>query len=350
MSENKKTDRRRDLSDIIGAADAPLSEEFFEEKLRDMEDAHRVTRGGRMKHRKPATDARSLSDAEVVKKDLVFRDPRMQKIFGADDTELSEEFFEEKLKDLESKEKAAPPKPVTEYEQWLEEGLKKDKGYGDKVSYEGDISEEKDSYKGSTYEQYDKWQAETQEMIRRLKTRDAAIKARDDSINDALYVGSVLTGGSSAQYAGDTQRFLGMILGMVWYAITAAAMAGLFFAFGIRGNDLLIPAGIGGVVGAIIRHNGKDGYTVSEAIQLGAAEVGIFVASIIMWIVSLFSEPPFTVTLLVAGIFGCVGIYVREKHIMVRPTKEAVEKALPLFGFCLVTAIIVALVAGILGL
>lgn len=348
MSEQKKIDRRQDMSGFMGIDDTPLSEEFFEEKLSAMGAARPETKGGRMRHRKPAEDARSVSDAETVKKELVFRDPRMQKIFGADDTELSEEFFEEKLKDLESKEKPAPQKPRTEYEQWLENGLKKDKGYGSKESYEGEVTEDKDSYKGSTYEQYDKWQAETQEMIRRLKTRDAAIKARDDSIHDVLYVGSLLKGGSSAQYAGDNQRFFGMILGAVWYALTAAAMAGVFFAFGIRGNDLLIPAGIGGVIGAIMRHNGKDGYTVSEAVQLGAAEVGIFVASIIMWILSLFMDVPFAVTLLVAGIFGSAGIYIREKHFMARPTKEAVEKAIPLFGFCVIAAIVAALLCAVL--
>ncbi|MBQ1433741.1 MAG: hypothetical protein IIZ09_11665 [Ruminococcus sp.] len=344
MSDIKKSDRRRDISDILGVDDTPLSEEFFEEKLASMEDTVPHTKGRRMKLKKPEENALSAVNADELKKELVFRDPRMQKIFGADDTKLSEDFFEEKIKAMEQAHKSEPQKPKNEYEQWLEDGLKNDKGYGAKVTYEGEVPEEESSYKNSTYESYDKWQAETQEMIRRLKARDAVNKARDDNIHDAMYIGSLMRGGSSAQYAGDTQRFMSMILGLVWYALTAAAVVGMFFAFGIRGNDLLIPAGIGGVLGAVIRYNGKEGYTISEAFQMGATEVGIFAGSILLWIVSLFLPLNFAVIVLASSVFGSIGIYVREKIFMVRPGKEAFLKMVPIIGLCIVTAFISLLI------
>ena len=318
--------RRPDMSDLMGTDDIPLDEEYFEEKLKNMGDERKPSAVRRMKLKKPEENALLMSDRNDDR-EHVLRNSREQELFGVGDIDLSEEYFEEKIKAMEEAEKNAPEKPKTEYEQWLEEGLKKDKGYGVKESYEGDTEPEADSYRDSTYEHYDKWQAETQQLIRNLKARDARNKARDDNLNDMMYVGGILKGGSGTEHPGDPQRFFDMLIHGAWFMISSLAVAGVFFGFGARGYDLLVPFGLGTVVGAIVRYNGKEGYTMTEALQHGSVEIAILVATLISWMISLIFGGNMILFTLLGGACAIVGEYIKQRVFMARSSSESFHKA-----------------------
>lgn len=213
-----------------------------------------------------------------------------------------------------------------EYERWLEESLKESKGYGQKVSYEGEIPEGDGSwYENSTHAAYDKQMAETQQLIVALKEQDAKNKARDDFIHDILPRMN-----SWQNFSGDATQFLSMIGSAAWYLITALAGAGISFAFGRKGVDMIPWAGIGGVIGAIIRYNGKERYSLTEAILHGFTEIGLFVAAFIIGVWSFFGNMPYVAMLLLAAFFGAAGLFIREKIFFSRPASEAFFKALPI--------------------
>ena len=327
MAEKNVSNRRRDISALFGTEDIPLDEEFFEEKIKEMGDGPAPSAVRRMKLKKPEEDATLMSEAPRQTRTVT--DRRAQQLFGTDDMELSEEFFEEKLKELEEAEKSAPEKPKTEYDIWLEEGLKKDKGYGAKESYEGDVDPEEDSYKDSTYEKYDKWQAETQQLIRNLKARDARVEARDDNLHDILYLATLVKGGSGIEHTGNTQRFFGMIIGGVWFAISSLMVMGIFFGLGARGSDLLVPFGLGSLFGAIIRYNGRENYTFTEALQHGAVEVGVLASTVISWIISLIFGGNIILFTVIGGAGAIIGEYIKQRIFFERPTNESIYKTVP---------------------
>ena len=342
MADDKRIDRRRSMDALFGGENEELSEEFFEEKLKEMGEGPKITKGMVMKHQKLAEDP--LTVAEKAESGRIVRDEKMSALFGEDDIVPDEEELEEKVRELENRKPPVDLTVQTEYEKWLEEGLKKDKGYGEKVAYEGQTAEEKDSYTGSTYESYDKWQAETQEMIRRLKARDAMNKARDDNLHDALYLTAVFKGGSGVQHSGDSDRFFGLILSGVWFMVSSLAVMGLFYAFGVRGLDLLIPFGLGSVTGAIIRYNGKEGYTLSESLKYGAVEVAIFISTVISWLLSLVIGGDLIFAIVVAGVFAVGGEYHKQRIFFARSKKESRRRTGPFFVCALAAAILIFIV------
>lgn len=247
------------------------------------------------------------------------RDADMAFLSGIEDIVLPDELPEE----------TSPPPQKTEYsseyERWLEENLKEAKGYGQKISYEGEIPEEDGSwYENSTYAAYDKQMAEAQQLIVSLKEQDAKNKARDDFIHDILPRMN-----SWQNYSGDPGHFLAMIGSILWYGVSAGAGAGVAFACGSRGTDMIPFAGVGGLIGAIIRYNGKEGYSLTEAMAHGAAEIGLLIASFVIGVWSFFGNVPYQAILLIAGAFGALGVVVRERIFFVRPWTEAFFKALP---------------------
>ena len=340
MADDKRINRRQSMDALFGADAGELSEEFFEEKLKEMGDAPKVTKGMALKHRR--LDEDTVSMAESAERGRVVRDDKMSALFGADDIVPDEAEFEEKLKKLEEKQETAPEKELSEYERWLEEGLKNDKGYGTKVAYTGEVTEEPDSYAGSTHESYDKWQAETQELIRNLKRRDARVKARDDNIHDALYLTSVMKGGAGMEHTGDGARFLDIIAALAWYLLFAFAFVGLFKVAGGEDMDLWAGGGIGGVVGAIVRYNGRQDYPLWQALQKGAVEVAMCIAFMLCWILNCFASMNFMVVMFIGGIFAGFGLYLRERLFEARPAKEALYRCLPIF---IVTPALILLVA-----
>ncbi|MCR5020388.1 hypothetical protein [Ruminococcus sp.] len=339
MSDIKINRRRMDMSDLMGVDDIPLDEEFFEEKIKEMGDipAKSISRA-RMK--KPEENIASLADGQVELGTT--RDDSMSKLFGTDDIRLDEEFFEEKIKEMEENKPPIQEKQLTEYEQWLEDGLKKDKGYGTKDSYEGEIPEEKDSYAGSTYEQYDKWQEETTAMIRGLKARDSINEARDENIHKALFFTTIMK--NNGNYSGDPDEIIRMAKTAAWYILTSAAMLGAFYCFGAKGADLMIPWGIGGVIGAIIRYNGKENYTLSESIIMGAVEVGILGGLTVTWLLSLLpfvndDTPMLTVGIVLGGVGALIAEFIKLRKTLARPAKECFYKMVP---FAVATVFFVA--------
>ncbi|MBQ8965106.1 hypothetical protein [Ruminococcus sp.] len=339
MADDKRIGRRKSMDALFGAGTDELSEEFFEEKIKEMGDAPKITKGMALKHQKLTEDPASL--VESAENSRVVRDDKMSALFGNDDIVPDEAEFEEKVKALEDKQEAAPEKPMTEYEQWLEEGLKKDKGYGEKVSYEGETSQEHDSYKGSTNESYDKWQAETQELIRNLKARDARVKARDDNIHDALYLTTVVKGGSGISHTGDQVRFFEMIASLAWFLVSSLAVVGVFYGLGVRGNDLLIPFGLGSLIGAIVRYNGKEGYTLSEAFGHGSVEIAVLFSTVVSWIISLFANIGLPLVALIAGVFAVAGEYFKQKVLFCRSAKESRARTVPFAVFAIAAAVMI---------
>ena len=339
MSDIKINRRRMDMSDLMGVDDIPLDEEFFEEKIKEMGDipAKSISRA-RMK--KPEENIASLADGKVELGTT--RDDSMSKLFGTDDIRLDEEFFEEKIKEMEENKPPVQEKQLTEYEQWLEDGLKYDKGYGTKDSYEGEIPEEKDSYAGSTYEQYDKWQEETTAMIRGLKARDRINEARDENIHKSLFFVTIMK--NNGNYSGDPDEIIRMAKTAAWYILTSAAMLGAFYCFGAKGADLMIPWGIGGVIGAIIRYNGKENYTLSESIIMGAVEVGILGGLTVTWLLSLLpfvndDIPMLPVGIVLGGIGALIAEFIKLRKTLARPAKECFYKMVP---FAVATVFFVA--------
>lgn len=245
------------------------------------------------------------------------RDADMAFLSGIEDIVLPDELPEEDA--------PAPKKEKeysSEYEQWLEENLKEAKGYGQKVAYEGELPKEDNSwYENSTHAAYDRQMADAQARIRALKERDAKIKAREDFIHDSL---PNLHG-----YSGDPNHFWAMLGSMVWYGATALAGAGLGYCFGLRGADMIPMAGVGGVIGAIIRYNGKEGFSLTEAMQRGAVEIGLCIAGLILGLLGLFMEPSYKLILILAGVFSSAGVLVRERVFFVRPWTEVFFKMLP---------------------
>lgn len=347
MPDSKMSRRRVDMADLMGTDDMPLDDEYFEEKIKEMGDipAKSISRA-RMK--KPEENIASLADGKVELGTT--RDDKMSKLFGTDDIRLDEEFFEEKIKEMEANKPPVQEKQLTEYEQWLEDGLKYDKGYGTKDSYEGEIPEEKDSYAGSVYEQYDKWQEETTALIRGLKARDSINEARDENIHKALFFTTFLK--NNGNYSGDPSEIIGMIKTAVWYILTSAAMLGAFYCFGAKGADLMIPWGIGGVIGAIIRYNGKENYSISESMVMGAVEIGILGGLAVTWLLSLLpfvndDIPMLPVGIVLGGIGALIAEFIKLRKTLARPAKECFHKMVPFAVatvFFVVAAIFVTMV------
>ena len=333
MSDIRKNNRRQDISELFGTDDIPLDDEYFEEKIKEMGDSPQPSAVRKMKLKKPAEDPASLADGRVVIGNA--NDGKLDNIFRTDDTALNEEFFEEKLKELEDKQ-PAQKEPESEYERWLEESLKVNKGYGTKESYQGEITEEEDSYTGSTMDRHNRQMAETAEMIRRLRARDAADEARDQNIHNALFFATLAS--NHGNYSGDPNQFIGMVVTAVWYLLSSAAIMGLFYFLGVRGLDLMIPWGLGGVVGAIIRYNGKEGYSLSEAMEHGAVEIGLLAGLTLAWVISLFTNYGLLFAVFLCGIFATVGEYIKLKKLFGRSTRETLYKMIP---FTIVTVIIV---------
>lgn len=348
IMSDSKPNRRRGLSELMGTDDTPLDEEFFEEKIREMDNKPPSIVKRRRYLPKPEENASALSEGTVDHG--VSYDTKMHKLFGTDNLRLDEEFFEEKIREMEENKPPVQEKQLTEYEQWLEDGLKYDKGYGTKDTYMGEIPEEKDSYAGSTYEQYDKWQEETTALIRGLKVRDSINEARDENIHKALFFATFLI--NSGIYSGDRGEIIAMFKSAAWYILTAAAMLGVFYCFGARGSDLFIPWGMGGVIGAIIRYNGKENYTISESMVMGSVEVGILGGLAVAWLLSLlpFVEadiPMLPVGIVLGGVGAVVAEYVKLKKVLARPSKECFHKMVPFVAatvFFVTAAILVALV------
>lgn len=339
MSDIKINRRRMDMSDLMGVDDIPLDEEFFEEKIKEMGDipAKSISRASM---KKPEENIASLADGKVELGTT--RDDSMSKLFGTDDIRLDEEFFEEKIKEMEENKPPVQEKQLTEYEQWLEDGLKYDKGYGTKDSYEGEIPEEKDSYAGSTYEQYDKWQEETTAMIRGLKARDRINEARDENIHKSLFFVTIMK--NNGNYSGDPDEIIRMAKTAAWYILTSAAMLGAFYCFGAKGADLMIPWGIGGVIGAIVRYNGKENYTLSESIIMGAVEVGILGGLTVTWLLSLLpfvndDIPMLPVGIVLGGVGALIAEFIKLRKTLARPAKECFYKMVP---FAVATVFFVA--------
>jgi hypothetical protein len=341
MPDSKMSRRRVDMADLMGTDDMPLDDEYFEEKIKEMGDIPTKGIKSRARMKKPEENIASLADGEV--KRGTTRDDKMSKLFGTDDIRLDEEFFEEKIKEMEENKPPVQEKQLTEYEQWIEEGLKKDKGYGTKDSYEGEIPEEKDSYAGSLYEQYDKWQEETTALIRGLKVRDSINEARDENIHKAMFFATIFN--NHGNYSGDRGEIIAWFKNAAWYILTSAAMMGAFYCFGAKGADLMIPWGMGGVIGAIIRYNGKENYTLSESIVMGAVEVGILCGLTVTWLLSLLpSVKEYGIRMLPVGIFlGGIGALIAEfvklRKVLARPAKECLHKMIP---FAVATAFFIA--------
>lgn len=344
MSDNRKTNRRQDISELFGTEDIPLDDEYFEEKIKEMGDSPKPSAVRKMKLKKPEENAASLADNAGSAVGGTRSDRRQQELFGSGTETLSEEFFEEKIKELEDKQ-PVKKEPQSEYDKWIEESLKTDKGYGTKESYQGEVAEEKNSYAGSTYESYDRQQEEITAMIRRLKARDASNEARDQNIHNALYF-STLTK-NHGNYSGDSVKLFDMIKSGAWYVLSSLAVMGLFYMMGVRGSDLFIPWGLGGVIGAVIRYNGMENYTVSEAIQQGVVEVGILIGLALTWILSLIFGAGLVVAIIISGICANIAQFVKYKVFYQRSTSESIQNTIPFFGLTIggaVATVIVMLV------
>ena len=348
MPENRANKRRMDLSDLTGTDDKPLGEEFFEEKIKEMGDTPSSGVKRRRNLKKPEENAAMLAEGQVARN--ISRGPDMQKLFGTNDIRLDEEFFEEKIKEMEENKPPVQEKQLTEYEQWLEDNLKYDKGYGTKDSYVGEIPDEPDSYAGSTYEKYDKWQEETTALIRGLKVRDSINEARDENIHKALFFATFLK--NNGIYSGDRGEIVAMFKNTVWYILTAAAMLGAFYCFGVKGSDLFIPWGIGGVIGAIIRYNGKENYSLTESMVMGSVEVGILGGLTVAWLLSLLpfvekDDSMLYVAIVLGGIGAIIAEFIKLRKVLARPGKECFHKMVPFAVatvFFVIAAIIVALI------
>lgn len=226
--------------------------------------------------------------------------------------------------DISADEIKTPAEDVSDedYEKWLEENLKESKGYGQKVSYEGEIPEGDGSwYDNSTHAAYDAQMADAQARIRALKERDAKIKAREDFIHDMMPKWN-------NGYSGDPNHFWAQLGSVVWYGASALAGAGIAFAAGRRGVDMVPMAGVGGLIGAIIRYNGKEGYSLFESMQHGAVEIGLLIASLIIGVWSFFGHVPYQAMLLLAGGFSALGVFFRERIFFARPMTEVFYKTL----------------------
>lgn len=239
---------------------------------------------------------------------------------GLSDDDLLPEELQEPPVDDESQKKAQE-----EYDRWLEEGLRNDKGYGQKISYEDhDPMEDGDSYTGSTMEAYAKQQAEAQAQITKLKAKDAERKARDDMVFHSLSAISILRHGT---YIGDSDFFASYVKAVAWYAIFAGSFLGLFYAMGARGADLYVITGLGGVIGALVRYNGKEGYPLHLAVEHGAVEIGIFISTVFSWMLNLLTNVSVIGAIFIACPFACVSAYIREKVFFARSRKEAFFKS-----------------------
>ncbi|SFC73348.1 DUF456 domain-containing protein [Ruminococcus albus] len=330
MPDSKINRRRVDMADLMGTDDIPLDEEYFEEKIMEMGDIPAKGTASRARMKKPEEDIASLADGRVALGTT--RDDKMSKLFGTDDIRLDDEYFDEKIKEMEENQTPVQEKELTEYEQWIEEGLKYDRGYGTKDTYVGEIPEEKDSYAGSIYEQYDKWQEETTALIRGLKARDSINEARDENIHKAMFFATILN--NHGNYSGNRDELVNMFKTAVWYVLTSAAMLGAFYCFGAKGADLMIPWGIGGVIGAIIRYNGKENYTISESLVMGAVEVGILGGLAVTWLLSLLpfvekDTPMLPVGIVLGGIGALIAEFIKLRKTLARPAKECLHKMIP---------------------
>lgn len=249
---------------------------------------------------------------------------------GIEDIVLPDELPEEDVS-VPEKEKEYS----SEYEQWLEENLKESKGYGQKVAYEGELPKEDNSwYENSTHAAYDRQMEDAQAKIRALKERDAKIKAREDFIHDMMPKWS-------NGYSGDPNHFWAVLGSVVWYGATALAGAGMGYITGLRGTDMIPMAGVGGVIGAIIRYNGKEGFSLTEAMQRGSVEIGLCVAGLIIGLLGLFMEPSYKLILVLAGVFSSAGVLVRERVFFARSKTEIFFKMLP---FIIATSSLIALI------
>ncbi len=251
------------------------------------------------------------------------RDMDINELFGIDDITVDD------LPDynIDPEPKPKKEKVLSEYEQWLEDGLKENKGYGSRDSFKGTAeSEGKDWYSGSTWEAYDKQQEETMDQLHKLAKKDAADKARDDLLMDTFAAPVQMFRHSG--FSGDSDHFISMLLGALWYILTAMTGVGIGVAAGLEGTDLAIAAGIGGIIGAVIRYNGKENYTFTESLQQGAVEVSLFIASAIITFGSFVWDMPLWFMALMALLFATAGMFIREFAVNSRSFRESLYKCL----------------------
>ena len=242
------------------------------------------------------------------------RNTDMNELFGLDEPALPADTAEE------------APKESDEYQRWLEESLKENKGYGTKGAYEGEpVQEEFDCYTGTTWEAYDKMQQQAQEEIVRLVRKDKADKERDELILSTLAPVSIMRSGT---YTGDASMFVPMFLGFLWYIFTAAAGIGIGYGVGLRGTDLFIMAGIGGVLGAILRYNGKEGYHFAEALAMSSVELGLFAGFAAVTLCYAFTDLPDVIAIGLPSILSAVGMYIKQRFVLERKGREVFYKTI----------------------
>lgn len=165
------------------------------------------------------------------------------------------------------------------YKQWLEEGIKQQKGYGTKDSYEGEIPEDDGQSYYNSYRFQDQVRSDTTEaMIVRLKERDNRNAQRDRIIAYSLPMGhKVLAPGDK----------FGLIVRLIVFGFSYFIGIAIGAMFHLEGMDRILFGGIGLYIGTIIKNNGIDGYTLSDSIARSKFELSVLIYITVLWVCGL---------------------------------------------------------------
>ncbi len=162
------------------------------------------------------------------------------------------------------------------YKQWLEEGIKQQKGYGTKDSYEGEIPEDDGQSYYNSYRYREHIRSDTTEaMIVRLKERDNRVAQRDRIIAYSLPMGHKVLP------PGDNMELLGKLIVFVFSYFIGTAVGAMFH---LEGMDRTLFGGIGLYIGTIIKNNGIDGYTLSDSIARSKFNLCVLIYIAVLWV------------------------------------------------------------------
>lgn len=166
-----------------------------------------------------------------------------------------------------------------EYKKWLEEGIKQQKGYGTKDSFEGEIPEDDGQSYYNSFRYQDQVRSDTTEaMIVRLKERDNRVAQRDRIIAYSLPLGHKMVA------PGDK---FGLLVRLIVFGFSYLIGIAVGAMFHLEGMDRILFGGIGLYIGTIIKNNGIDGYTLSDSIARSRFELCVLIYIAVLWVCGL---------------------------------------------------------------
>lgn len=184
------------------------------------------------------------------------------------------------LDDLDDKESLQEEEETVfdeeEYKRWLEEGIKEQKGYGTKDSYEGEIPADDGQSYYNSYRYRDQIRSDTTEaMIVRLKERDNRNALRDRMIAYSLPLGHKIVAPG--------EKF-GLIVRLLVFAFSYVIGIAIGAMLHLDGMDRRLCGGIGIYIGTIIKNNGIDGYTLWDSVVRSSFELCVLLYLAVLWV------------------------------------------------------------------